>query len=213
MPSASRVRVSRIKPPYFSKKRLIRARRAAWPTGRQHGASAGSGATADVVSTASWADLAGACRVSRARRTSRPLVRPRSAYCRTRATGGSPVARQAAGSLRTHSPAGRLTRPGSSPAVLQQAAGPEPRPSPTSTLTATVSSLTRFASRSATAAADEGNPWVAPRWPELMMAAGPAAGRGVNSPNPKQVGSARAVSSRGGSTTAVGRSRPRRAEG
>ena len=100
-------------------------------TGRQHGASAGAGATAGVVSTASWADLAGACRVSRARRTSRPLVRPRSAYCRTRATGGSRVARQAAGSLRTHSPAGRLTRPGSSPAVLQQAASPEPRPSAT----------------------------------------------------------------------------------
>ena len=83
---------------------------------------------------------------------------------------------------------------------------------PLPTLTATVSSLTRFASRSATAAAEEGNPWVAPRWPELMMAAGPAAGRGVGSPNPKQAGAARAVSSRGGSTTAVGRSRPRRAE-
>ena len=183
-------------------------------TGRQHGASAGAGATAGVVSTASWADLAGACRVSRARRTSRPLVQPRSAYCRTRATGGSPVARQAGGSLRTHSPAGRLTRPGSSPAVLQQAASPEPRPSPTRNPNpTTVSSLTRFASRSATAAADEGTPWAAPRWPELMMAAGPAAGRGVSSPNPKQAGAARAVSSRGGSTTAVGRSRPRRAEG
>ena len=115
------------------KRSLIRAPRvlASNRRGRQDGASEGAGATAGVVSTASWAGLAGACRVSRARRTSRPLVRPRSAYCRTRATGGSPVARQVAGSLRTHSPAGRLTRPGSSTAVLQQAASPEPRPSAT----------------------------------------------------------------------------------
>ena len=58
-------------------------------------------------------------------------MRPCSAYFRTRATGGSPVARQVAGSLLTHSPAGRFTNPGSSPAVLQHATSPEPRPSPT----------------------------------------------------------------------------------
>ena len=45
-----------------------------------------------------------------------------------------------------------------------------------------------------------------------MMAAGPATDLAVSSPNPKQVGAGRAVSSRGGSKTAVGRSRPRKVE-
>ena len=65
-----------------------------------------------------------------------------------------------------------------------------------------------FASRSAAAAVDEGGARVAPRWPDLLMA-GTATDRAVSSSTVKQVGAGRA-GSRGGSKTAVGRSRPRK---